>query len=118
MNQINKNCQSCGMPLKQDPKGGGTNTDGTISTTYCSYCFEKGTFRQSNWTVQRMQTFVKEKMKERVTNNNKEYLKNVFTFLDLPEYFFRNLPFSEGRFHDLSWAHEMRIRFALLYSLV
>lgn len=23
-----KNCQSCGMPMKSDPKGGGTNADG------------------------------------------------------------------------------------------
>jgi hypothetical protein len=22
-------CQSCGMPLKQDPQGGGTNADGS-----------------------------------------------------------------------------------------
>lgn len=26
-----KNCQSCGMPLKKDEKGGGTNTDGSKS---------------------------------------------------------------------------------------
>ena len=65
MNQINKNCQSCGMPIKQDPKGGGTNSDGTISTTYCGFCFEGGKFRQPHWTVQRMQIFVKEKIKEK-----------------------------------------------------
>ena len=65
MNQINKKCQSCGLPLSHDPKGGGTNTDGTINAIYCSYCFEWGKFRQPNWTVQRMQNFVKEKMKER-----------------------------------------------------
>ena len=32
-------CQSCGMPLKADPKGGGTHADGTSSREYCSYCY-------------------------------------------------------------------------------
>jgi len=31
-----KNCQSCGMPLKRDEKGGGTNADGSKSVMYCS----------------------------------------------------------------------------------
>ena len=65
MNQKNKICQSCGIPLQQDPKSGGTNSDGTISTRYCGYCFEGGIFRQPNWNAQRMQAFAKEKMKER-----------------------------------------------------
>jgi hypothetical protein len=26
-----KICQSCGMPLKKDPKGGSTNSDGSIN---------------------------------------------------------------------------------------
>ncbi|HEV2843185.1 MAG TPA: zinc ribbon domain-containing protein [Chthoniobacterales bacterium] len=42
MTKTNKNCQSCGMPLKKSPGGGGTNADGTISTIYCSYCYENG----------------------------------------------------------------------------
>jgi len=29
--KINKNCQSCGMPMKKDPAGGGTNVDVTIN---------------------------------------------------------------------------------------
>lgn len=37
-------CQSCGMPLQRDPKGGGTNADGSISTKYCSYCYQVGKF--------------------------------------------------------------------------
>jgi hypothetical protein len=37
-------CQSCGMPLKKDPIGGGTNADGSKSTEYCSYCFKDGNF--------------------------------------------------------------------------
>ncbi|GHT82128.1 hypothetical protein FACS1894137_00440 [Spirochaetia bacterium] len=59
-----KNCQSCGMPLKNSPNGGGTNTDQSISKMYCAYCFENGQFKQPDWTVSQMQSFVKEKMKE------------------------------------------------------
>ncbi len=59
-----KNCQSCGMPLKKDPKGGATNSDGTISTMYCSHCYEDGKFKQPDMAVVQMQDFVKWKMKE------------------------------------------------------
>jgi putative zinc ribbon protein len=44
MAKTNQNCQSCGMPLKKSLGGGGTNADGTISTMYCSYCYENGQF--------------------------------------------------------------------------
>ena len=59
-----KNCQSCGMPLKKSPNGGGTEADGSISKKYCAYCFENGQFKQPNITAQQMQVFVKGKMKE------------------------------------------------------
>lgn len=59
-----KNCQSCGMPLKKDPKQGGTEADGSKSTMYCSYCYEAGKFKQPDITVQEMQAFCKNKMKE------------------------------------------------------
>ena len=58
------NCQSCGMPLAKDPKGGGTNKDGGLSSTYCSRCYEYGKFTQPTMTVEEMQALVKEKMKE------------------------------------------------------
>ena len=64
MEKVYKTCQSCGMPLKKDPKGGGTNADGTKSTTYCSYCYENGKFKNPDWTVEQMQSFAKEKLKE------------------------------------------------------
>lgn len=64
MTTTNKNCQSCGMPLKKSPGGGGTNADGTISAMYCSYCYENGQFKQPDWTASQMQDFVKAKMKE------------------------------------------------------
>lgn len=50
-----KNCQSCSMPINQDPEKGGTNTDGTKSTVYCSYCFKKGKFTQPDITATEMQ---------------------------------------------------------------
>jgi len=64
METIYKNCQSCGMPLKKDPQGGGTNFDGTKSAMYCSYCYQNGAFTAPNMTVAEMQTFVKGKLKE------------------------------------------------------
>ena len=64
MKNLYRNCQSCGMPLQRDPAGGGTNADGTVSSVYCSYCFEKGQFKHPDWTASQMQGFVKDKMKE------------------------------------------------------
>lgn len=63
-NMTYKNCQSCGMPHKKDPGGGGTEADGTKSVLYCSYCYESGNFRQANLTAHQMQDFVKGKMHE------------------------------------------------------
>ncbi|HCW07599.1 MAG TPA: hypothetical protein DGG95_09585 [Cytophagales bacterium] len=59
-----KNCQSCGMPLKKSPNGGGTNADGTISEMYCAYCYENGKFKQPDWSPKQMQDFAKSKLKE------------------------------------------------------
>ena len=64
MNKAYKNCQSCGMPLSKDIKGGGTNADLSISTMYCSYCYENGAFKQPDISVLEMKGFVKEKLKE------------------------------------------------------
>lgn len=64
MNKVYKNCQSCAMPLSKDPKKGGSNADGTISTMYCSYCYDKGQFKQPDISVEEMQAFCKNKMKE------------------------------------------------------
>ena len=57
-------CQSCGMPLKRDEKGGGTNADGSKSTMYCSHCYAGGKFTLPDLTVDQMQARVKEKLKE------------------------------------------------------
>ena len=64
MNQTYKNCQSCGMPLKRDEKGGGTNADGSKSTMYCSHCYENGRFVLPDITVEQMQSRVREKVIE------------------------------------------------------
>ena len=58
------NCQSCGMPLKRDEKGGGSNADGSRSTIYCSHCYENGEFLQPNITVEQMQELVNKKLVE------------------------------------------------------
>lgn len=59
-----KNCQSCSMPMKRDEKGGGTNSDGSRSTIYCSHCYERGRFTSPDMTVDQMKDRVKEKLKE------------------------------------------------------
>ena len=64
MKKVYKNCQSCGMPLKKDEKGGGTNADGSKSTMYCSYCYEQGIFTWPDVTVDQMKKRVKGKLKE------------------------------------------------------
>ncbi len=58
-------CQSCGMPFKADPQGGGTNADGTCSREYCSYCFVGGRFVNPDMTVDAMRALVIEKLRER-----------------------------------------------------
>lgn len=64
MEKKHKLCQSCMMPLDKDPKQGGTNADGSKSTTYCSYCYQNGKFTQPNITATEMREFVVNKMVE------------------------------------------------------
>ncbi len=65
MDKAFKNCQSCGMPLKRDEQGGGTNKDGSKSNMYCSKCYVNGEFMNPEInTAEKMQDFVKGKMKE------------------------------------------------------
>jgi Putative zinc ribbon domain len=59
-----KNCQSCGMPLSKDERGGGTNADGSKSAMYCSHCFVGGRFTLPELTAGEMQERVKDKLKE------------------------------------------------------
>ncbi len=64
MEKIYKNCQSCGMPMKQDPMGGSTNSDKSKNLMYCSYCYQDGKFTQPEMTADEMKAFVKEKLIE------------------------------------------------------
>ena len=59
-----KNCQSCGMPLSKDPQKGGSESNGTKSTMYCSYCYVDGKFINPEMTVDQMKVLVKGKLKE------------------------------------------------------
>ena len=63
MSKTNKECQSCGMPLKKDEKGGGSNADGSKSTMYCSHCYQQGKFTEQDITFQEMKDKVKGKIK-------------------------------------------------------
>ena len=58
-------CQSCGMPLARDSRGGGTERDGTRSSRYCSHCYENGAFTAPDLTV--------EQMRERVVRKPGEF---------------------------------------------
>jgi hypothetical protein len=52
------------MPLKRDENGGGTNTDGSRSSMYCSHCYQNGQFVLPDMTVEQMQARVREKVIE------------------------------------------------------
>ncbi len=64
MDTVCKNCQSCGMPMKRDERGGGTNFDGSKSAKFCSHCYREGKFIQPDITVTEMQALVKGKIRE------------------------------------------------------
>ncbi len=64
MEKTNKFCQSCGMPMKKDEQGGGTNSDGTKNLKFCSHCFQDGKYTNPDITSKGMQELVKGKMKE------------------------------------------------------
>ncbi|ADO77507.1 zinc ribbon domain-containing protein [Halanaerobium praevalens] len=60
-----KYCQSCGMPMSNDPQKGGTEKNRSKSKKYCSYCYQNGEFTSPEIdTPQKMQSFCIEKMKE------------------------------------------------------
>jgi hypothetical protein len=73
----NARCQSCGMPLKADPKGGGTNADGSLSAEYCSFCYQGGKFFNPDMTIDGMRTLIVEKLRER---GYPRFIARFFTF--------------------------------------
>ena len=58
-------CQSCGMPLNQDPEKGGTEADGKHSSKYCSFCFEDGKFTGPIKNAKEMQNFCLNRLMEK-----------------------------------------------------
>ena len=76
MDKTFKNCQSCGMPLKRDEKGGGSNADGTRSETYCSYCYENGKFIFTGNNLSEFQDYCKQKM---IEGGHSKFISWIFT---------------------------------------
>lgn len=37
-------CQSCGMPMQSHEEVFGTESDGSMNTEYCKYCYDNGKF--------------------------------------------------------------------------
>jgi hypothetical protein len=64
------------MPMKQDPQGGGTNADGSISALYCSYCYQNGKFVGGETTVKEFQEFCRQKM---IEGGHSRFLAWLFT---------------------------------------
>lgn len=64
MKRLDAFCQSCGMPMEQDPGKGGTEADGSKSTMYCSLCYDQGRFRDHFTRPEEMVSFVRGKLKE------------------------------------------------------
>jgi len=47
------------VPLDKDPNKGGTNADGSISETYCSFCFQNGEFtREGIALIKKMESLI------------------------------------------------------------
>ncbi len=42
--ELNKFCQSCGMPMSDIAEMYGKNADGSTNWDYCSYCFAQGSY--------------------------------------------------------------------------
>lgn len=51
------------MPLKADKNGGGSEKDGTLSTVYCSSCYQNGEFKRPEMTLAEMQKLVDDVLK-------------------------------------------------------
>lgn len=76
--ELEKFCQSCGMPLNKDPQGGGSETNGVKSTKYCSFCYRKGKFTDNFTTSKEMINFVKEELRKQGYGPIKRFLFTYF----------------------------------------
>ena len=52
------------MPI-ENPELKGTEKDGSLSDEYCVYCYQNGTFANSELTLSEMKTIVKTQMEKR-----------------------------------------------------
>lgn len=57
-------CQSCSMPIDHTELAG-TEKDGTKSSEYCIYCYQKGAFLNPDITLDEMKKMVRRQMKIR-----------------------------------------------------
>jgi len=57
-------CQSCSMPLRRDPRGGGSNADGSKNGEYCSHCYVDGAFAQPDCNAAEMRALCIESLVE------------------------------------------------------
>lgn len=73
---MNKSCDSCGMPLNKDPKGSGTNADGSKSGLYCSYCYENGKFTYETKDVKEFQEHSRKMM---IEGGHNKFVSWLFT---------------------------------------
>lgn len=62
-------CQSCSMPI-DDTALRGTEKDGSLSSDYCTYCYQRGQFIQPNMSLEEMKIFVRKIMEERKIPGN------------------------------------------------
>jgi predicted transcriptional regulator YdeE len=56
MQQLERKCQSCGMPLA-NPELLGTDVKGNVIEEYCTYCYVNGEFTQPSFSVEDMVSF-------------------------------------------------------------
>ncbi len=63
---MERQCQSCGMPLRTKKAGDcrGTEADGSKSEKWCSLCYQDGAFITPNCTLEEMRDIVDKALKE------------------------------------------------------
>ena len=63
---MNKQCQSCGMPLQNELTGDcrGSEINGAKSEKWCKLCYVNGAFVDPDCTLQEMQEIVDQALKE------------------------------------------------------
>ena len=59
-----RECQSCGLPFKQDTAHAGTNDDLTFSEDYCGDCYQGGSFTNPGITAEQMQLVARKRLRK------------------------------------------------------